>query len=92
MPVSPPTADTRWRCALCGNLTRFDVERTVRSRDFVHVDLAGEAVVEERQVTAETIERITCRWCGNADAVELVSRPAAAETAVGAAEQGPGGP
>jgi hypothetical protein len=77
VPLSPPTEETRWRCALCGNLTRFDVERTVRSRDFVHVDLAGVAVVEEREIVGETIERVTCRWCGHADSVELVARPAA---------------
>jgi hypothetical protein len=35
VPVPAPTAETRWRCALCGNLTRFDVERTVRSREFM---------------------------------------------------------
>jgi hypothetical protein len=97
MPLRPPTAETRWRCALCGNLTRFDVERTVRSRDYVHVDLAGAAVVEERQVIVETIEQVTCRWCGNTDSVELVPRPAAeaaggvSGAAVGVAEQGPGG-
>jgi hypothetical protein len=76
VPLSPPTEETRWRCALCGNLTRFDVQRTVRSRDFVHVDLAGVPVVEEREVVSETIERVTCRWCGRADSVELVARPA----------------
>jgi hypothetical protein len=94
--VRPPTAETRWRCTLCGNLTRFDVERTVRSRDFVHVDLAGEAVVEEREVLRETVERVTCRWCGHADSVELVPRPAAEAAPAGpgaaGADPGPGGP
>ena len=75
MPVPVPTSTTRWRCALCGNLTRFDVQRSTRSREFVHVSLAGEAVVEERQVVAETVDHVTCRWCGRADAVELVPRP-----------------
>ena len=31
----------RWRCAGCGNLTRFDVTRTRRTTDYWHVDLAG---------------------------------------------------
>ncbi len=75
MPVPVPTPSTRWRCALCGNLTRFDVLRSTRSREFVHVSLAGDAVVEERQVVAETVDHVTCRWCGRADAVELVPRP-----------------
>jgi hypothetical protein len=89
MPVPAPTDATRWRCALCGNLTRFDVQRSTRSREFVHVSLAGEPVVEERQVLAETVEHVTCRWCGRADSVEVVPRPgrpgAAADADVGAA-------
>jgi hypothetical protein len=77
MPVPVPTSSTRWRCALCGNLTRFDVQRSTRAREFVHVSLAGEQVVEDRQVVADTVEHVTCRWCGRADSVELVSRPSA---------------
>jgi hypothetical protein len=98
--VPAPTAETRWRCSLCGNLTRFDVERTVRSRDYVHVDLAGAASVEEREVVAETIDRVTCRWCRRPGSVELVLRPGAtveapavgAAAAPGRAEPGPAGP
>jgi len=37
-----PTATTRWRCSRCGNLTRFDVTRSTRAREYVHLDLAGE--------------------------------------------------
>ena len=75
MPVPLPTPETRWRCRQCGNLTRFDVTRTSRSRDYVHVDLAGEQEVEERQVLDEQVEHVTCRWCSAVDAVELVERP-----------------
>ena len=95
MPVPPPTATDRWRCTLCGNLTRFDVQRSTRAREYVHVTLAGEQVVEEREVVADTVEHVTCRWCGRVDAVELVPRPgqdaAAAGTPTGAAAP-PGGP
>ena len=73
-----PGATTRWRCRLCGNLTRFDVTRSTRSREFVHVDLAGEPVVEEREVLAETLESVRCRWCAGGGDVELVDRPAGA--------------
>jgi hypothetical protein len=106
--VPAPTAETRWRCSLCGNLTRFDVERTVRSREYVHVDLAGAQAVDEREVVAETIDQVTCRWCRRPGTVELVPRPQAtveepepaapggAEPAAGAVrsgvESGPGGP
>lgn len=79
MAISLPTADTRWRCAQCGNLTRFDVLRTTRSEEYVHADLAGESRVEERRVLEDVVERVTCRWCGSTDQIELVPRPGAAE-------------
>ena len=70
-----PTATTRWRCTRCGNLTRFDVRRSSTVREFVHLDLAGEPTVEERDVLTETVESVRCRWCDAVDAVELVPRP-----------------
>ncbi|WP_269854325.1 hypothetical protein [Streptomyces sp. RPT161] len=76
MPVPLPTASTRWRCTLCGNLTRFDVTRSSRVVEYVHLDLAGEPRVEEREVLSETVESVRCRWCSAADQVELVDRPA----------------
>ena len=45
MPVPQPDASSRWRCTLCGNLTRFDVTRSTRAQEYVHVDLAGRQVV-----------------------------------------------
>jgi hypothetical protein len=41
-----PDASQRWRCAGCGNLTRFDVTRTRRTTEFWHFDLAGDHRVE----------------------------------------------
>jgi hypothetical protein len=87
MPVPAPTETSRWRCTLCGNLTRFDVQRSIRARDYVHVSLAGEPVVEERGVLAETVEHVICRWCGGADSVEVVPRPGEPAAGEGA---GPG--
>lgn len=75
MTVPIPTATTRWRCTLCGNLTRFDVQRVTRANEYVHADLSGAPVVEERVVVADTVEHVTCRWCGRTDTVELVPRP-----------------
>jgi len=37
-------------------------------------------------VLAETIEAVTCRWCGAADSIEIVSRPQFG----GPADEGPG--
>jgi hypothetical protein len=81
-----PTSTTRWRCTRCGNLTRFDVVRRSRTREFVHVDLAGEPVVEEREVLAEDLESVRCRWCDGVGTVELVPRP----TEGAAGDQGDG--
>ena len=74
--MSTPLPDTtqRWRCAGCGNLTRFDVTRTRRTTEFWHFDLAGEHRVEDSDVVAESVESVTCRWCGRSDAIELVAR------------------
>jgi hypothetical protein len=78
MPTPLPTDESRWRCTACGNLTRFDVVRTTKTREFVHADLAGQARVEEREVIAEAIEQVTCRWCNGVNTIEVIARPAAA--------------
>jgi hypothetical protein len=63
---------TRYRCAACGNLTRFDVTTTRRTTAFHHYTVGGELHVEDEQVLAETVESVTCRWCGSgASVVEL---------------------
>ena len=74
MAMPHPDASTRWRCGGCGNLTRFDVVRTRRTTEFWHVDLSGEHRVEDSTTEQEEVASVTCRWCGRADAVELVSR------------------
>ena len=81
MPVALPTAQTRWRCSACGNLTRFDVVRALRLREYVHADLTGDQTVEESETLGETVEHVTCRWCGAVDQVELVTRPDVADAA-----------
>jgi hypothetical protein len=78
MGVDLPDPSHRWRCAACGNLTRFDVTRTRRTTEFWHFDLAGEPSVEESSLRGETVETVTCRWCGRDDAIELVARTDAA--------------
>jgi hypothetical protein len=83
VPVPLPSPDTRWRCARCGNLTRFDVTRSSRVREYVHLDLAGEPSVEETLVLEEVVEQVRCRWCDAADTVELVPRAGAEESVPG---------
>jgi hypothetical protein len=85
MALTLPGAEQRWRCAHCGNLTRFDVERRRRTREYWHVGLDGQPVVEDVEVLGEDIDAVRCRWCGSADAVVLVPRPE------GDTAEGPGG-
>lgn len=61
------TAPVRYRCAGCGNLTRFDVvvERTVK--EFRHFTVGGDVEVESVDVLAEDVRSVSCRWCGATD-------------------------
>ena len=64
----PPAA--RYRCNACGNLTRFDVTLTRRTRRFNHYTVGGELTVEDEEVLSEVVEDVSCRWCGNGRSVE----------------------
>ena len=66
----PNQSEPAYRCSACGNKTRFDVIETLRRRRFVHFDLGGDAVTEEEDVLERTVERVVCRWCDRADAIE----------------------
>jgi hypothetical protein len=63
----------RYRCGACGNLTRFDVVTTRRTSAFHHYSVGGDLTVEDEQLLEETVERVTCRWCGaNGDSIETL--------------------
>lgn len=69
------TADAdvvRYRCAACGNLTRFNVVTTRRTSAFHHYSVGGDLTIEEVEVLDETVEDVTCRWCGNGKGVEVL--------------------
>jgi len=70
-----PDAKSRFRCAHCGNLTRFDVTRTATTNEFWHVDMAGNVHIEETTVKGEDVSSVSCRWCGASDRIEIVLRP-----------------
>jgi hypothetical protein len=59
----------RYRCSACGNLTRFDVTTTRRTRAFHHFTVGGELAVEDEQVLDEVVESVMCRWCGSGSGV-----------------------
>ena len=63
----------RYRCAACGNLTRFTVTATRRTRAFHHFTLGGELTVEDEEVLDEVVEDVSCRWCGSGRAVEALA-------------------
>lgn len=60
----------RYRCTLCGNLTRFDVTTARRTRSFHHYSVGGELTVENTEVLSESVESVVCRWCGPSAKVE----------------------
>lgn len=65
-------APARYRCTSCGNLTRFDVTATRRTRAYHHFTVGGELSVEDEQVLDEVVESVECRWCGAAGQVEAL--------------------
>ena len=63
----------RYRCSACGNVTRFDVVATRRTRAYYHFSIGGDLEIEEEEVLDENVERVTCRWCGaTGDRIETV--------------------
>jgi hypothetical protein len=67
----------RYRCAGCGNLTRFDVVSSRRTRAFHHFSVGGDLSIEEEEVLDAKVEEITCRWCGASGAsIEEIAQAA----------------
>ncbi len=68
----PCMLQTRYRCGSCGNLTRFDLEVTRRVREYQYVTVGGQLTVEGGEVLSESVDRVTCQWCGHGrDIVQL---------------------
>jgi hypothetical protein len=68
----------RYRCTACGNLTRFDVVSTRQTRAFHHFTVGGELSIEDEQVIRESIDEVSCRWCGTGATVEVLTEDAPA--------------
>lgn len=69
------TTGHRFRCTGCGNVTRFDVVATRRTRSFHHFDLGGQRHVEDEEVLSQDVESVTCRWCHRDDAIVVEAAP-----------------
>lgn len=65
---------TRYRCNACGNLTRFDVFESKRSRSFHHYSLGGDLTIEEEEVLMHDVEKVVCRWCGSGSSIEVLTQ------------------
>lgn len=65
----------RFRCTGCGNVTRFDVVTTERTRRYHHYDLGGADAIDEEEVLERTVESVTCRWCGTGGNVAVEPAP-----------------
>ena len=70
---------TRYRCGACGNITRFDVTATTRTRAYHHFSVGGELSVEDTEVLSEVVEEVSCRWCSSPRAVEILAEGDVAE-------------
>lgn len=66
----------RYRCTTCGNLTRFDVTSTRRTRAFHHYSVGGELEIEDEEVLDERVEEVACRWCGTGAGVVVLAEDA----------------
>lgn len=75
----------RYRCTQCGNLTRFDVTATRRTKAFHHYTVGGQLSVEDEVVLSEAVEEVSCRWCGSGAAVEAIGSVDASASPPGAA-------
>jgi hypothetical protein len=65
VPVSLP----RYRCDGCGNLTRFDVVVSQRTRAFYHFSVGGDLAIEDEDVLSRHVDEVVCRWCGHGRSV-----------------------
>lgn len=64
----------RFHCTACGNLTRFDVVESSRTRAYHHFTVAGERSIEDVAILGHQTESVTCRWCGvSGDAIEEIA-------------------
>ncbi len=69
----------RYRCAACGNLTRFDVTVTTTEKAYYHYSVGGELTIEDPAVVAHRVDEVACRWCGHGRSVEVVDDVASSD-------------
>ncbi|MGP0032000.1 MAG: hypothetical protein ACLPVF_16030 [Acidimicrobiales bacterium] len=73
----------RYRCDGCGNLTRFDVTTSRRTKAFHHYTVGGELRIEEETVLSEHVDEVVCRWCGHGRSVVEIGDSELGESGLG---------
>jgi hypothetical protein len=71
-PPAPEGGPTRYRCAACGNRTRFNVVTSRRTKAFHHYSVGGDLAIEDVEVLDESVDEVSCRWCGNGNSIEVI--------------------
>ena len=59
----------RYCCDGCGNLTRFDVTISQKTKAFHHYSVGGDLVIEDEEVLTCSVDEVVCRWCGHGRSV-----------------------
>jgi len=59
----------RYRYDGCGNLTRFDVIVSQKTRAFHHFTVGGDLVIEDEEILSRHVDEVVCRWCGHGRSV-----------------------
>ena len=80
----------RYRCDGCGNLTRFDVTTSQKTKAFHHYSVGGDLVVEDEEVLAHNVDEVVCRWCGHGRSVVDITSEELEEPGEGFQEHGEG--
>ena len=62
----------RYRCAACGNLTRFNVVTSRRTKAFHHYSVGGDLTIEDVEVLDEAVDDVVCRWCDSGRSIEVI--------------------
>lgn len=45
---------------------------TRTTKAFHHYSVGGDLTIEDVEVLDETVEGVSCRWCGNGNAIEVI--------------------
>ena len=53
--------------------------RTRTVHEYWHFDLSGRPEIEQETPVDTSVHRVTCRWCGSSDSIEVVPRPVPGE-------------